>query len=105
MNGHGTTQRIVNLVTQESIGEGPAAKPGKATPENVGHALRKLARYAEEEGIKSLALPRLAGVGKLEWDEVKPLIARYLGNLGNLGIPVIVYSVYRSAKAADEGLD
>jgi O-acetyl-ADP-ribose deacetylase (regulator of RNase III) len=98
----GRARRIVNLVTQESIGQGPAAKPGKATLENVGHALKKLARLTKGEGIGSVALPRLAtGVGKLEWEDVKPLIERYLGGLG---IPVIVYSTYRSGKAAAEGI-
>jgi O-acetyl-ADP-ribose deacetylase (regulator of RNase III) len=98
----GGTRRIVNLVTQNSIGEGPSARPGAATLENVGHALRKLAKFIDEEGIKSLALPRLAtGVGKLEWDEVKPLVQRHLGDLA---IPVFVYTTYRAGKAAAEPL-
>jgi O-acetyl-ADP-ribose deacetylase (regulator of RNase III) len=98
----GGTRRIVNLVTQETLGQGPSAKPGKATLENVGHALRKLAKFIGDEGIKSLALPRLAtGVGKLEWENVKPLVARHLGDLD---IPIFVYAVYRAGKQADEGL-
>jgi O-acetyl-ADP-ribose deacetylase (regulator of RNase III) len=96
----GVTRRIVNLVTQGSVGDGPAAKPGKATLENVGQALRKLAKLVESEGIKSLALPRLAtGVGGLEWEAVKPVIERYLGQLN---VPVFVYTLYRSGKAAAE---
>jgi O-acetyl-ADP-ribose deacetylase (regulator of RNase III) len=98
----GGTLGIVNLVTQDSIGEGPAAKPGRATLENVGHALRNLAKFIQDEDIKSLALPRLAtGVGKLEWDEVKPLVHRYLGDLP---ISIFVYTTYRSGKAAAEPL-
>jgi O-acetyl-ADP-ribose deacetylase (regulator of RNase III) len=98
----GGARRIVNLVTQDTVGQGPAAKPGKATLENVGHALRKLAKFIGDEGIKSLALPRLAtGVGKLDWEDVKPLIERHLGGLG---IPVLVYAVYRAGKQADEKL-
>ncbi|MDR2857949.1 MAG: macro domain-containing protein [Novosphingobium sp.] len=96
----GRGQRIVNLVTQNSIGDGPSAKPGKATLENVGHALRKLAKFIADEGVKSLALPRLAtGVGKLEWEDVKPLVQRHLGDLG---IPVFIYTVYRPGEAAAE---
>jgi O-acetyl-ADP-ribose deacetylase (regulator of RNase III) len=102
VRAEGGTQRIVNLVTQESIGQGPAAKPGRATLENVGQALRKLAKFIEDEKIKSVALPRLAtGVGKLEWEDVKPLVQRYLGNLD---IPIMVYTVFRSGKAAAEKL-
>jgi O-acetyl-ADP-ribose deacetylase (regulator of RNase III) len=96
----GGTLQIVNLVTQDTIGDGPTAKPGKATLENVSHCLRKLAKFIEDEGIKSLALPRLAtGVGKLEWSDVQPLVERHLGDLG---ISVFVYTTYRAGKAAEE---
>ena len=50
----------------------------------------------------SVALPRLAtGVGGLAWDDVQPLMAQYLGDLG---VPVIIYSTYRKDVQADEGL-
>ncbi|ADV00964.1 macro domain-containing protein [Alicycliphilus denitrificans] len=98
----GGVRRIVNLVTQNTLGQGPAAKPGKASVENVRAALQNLAKVIRQEGIKSVALPRLAtGVGGLEWDDVRPLITQYLGELG---IPVIVYSTYRKDVQADEGL-
>lgn len=98
----GGVRHIVNLVTQNTLGQGPAAKPGKASVENVRAALQNLAKLIRQEGIKSVALPRLAtGVGGLEWDDVKPLITQYLGELG---IPVIVYSTYRKDVQADEGL-
>ena len=65
-------------------------------------ALQNLARFVRQEQITSVALPRLAtGVGGLEWDEVRPLITQYLGELG---VPVIVYSTYRKDMQADEGL-
>ena len=57
--------------------------------------------YGTEEQKKRW-LPRLAtGVGGLAWDDVKPLITQYLGDLA---VPVIVYSTYRKDVQADEGL-
>lgn len=58
VDADGATRRIVNLLTQNMRGEGPAAKPDKATLENVGHTLKALAQYVQKEGINSLALPR-----------------------------------------------
>jgi len=91
--------RIVNLLTQE-----PAAahgsKPGKATTHNVNLALKELRNLIEDEGFESVALPRLAtGVGGLDWEQVKPLIERHLGDLA---IPVYVYTTYRKGEQAKE---
>ncbi|MBS3019206.1 hypothetical protein DJFAAGMI_01946 [Comamonas sp. PE63] len=98
----GGVRKIINLVTQNTMGQGPGAKPGKASVENVRRALQNLSRYIKEEKIQSVALPRLAtGVGGLEWEDVKPLISQYLGEAG---IPVIIYSTYRKGEKADEGL-
>lgn len=98
----GGVRRIANLVTQDTLGQGPSAKPGKATLENVRHALQNLARLVRQEGIRSVALPRLAtGVGGLEWAQVEPLVAQYLGDVG---VPVVVYTTYRKGQQADEGL-
>jgi len=93
--------RIVNLITQEGGYDGK--KPGKATVSNVNHALRQLKKIIKAENITSLALPRLAtGVGGLDWEEVKPLIA---SQLGDLGIPVYLYVVFHAGeKAAEPGL-
>ena len=64
--------------------------------------LSHLAKFIRQENIRSVALPRLAtGVGGLDWENVKPLIAQYLGDLN---IPVIVYTTYQKGVAADEGL-
>jgi O-acetyl-ADP-ribose deacetylase (regulator of RNase III) len=98
----GHKRRIVNLITQTELGERGSARPGPATLQNVEHALKKLAAYAQHEKVKSLALPRLAtGVGKLEWSDVKPLVTRHLGELG---IPVMVYETYRADTQANEKL-
>lgn len=76
--------------------------PGKATTHNVGHALKALRAIIQEQGIKSIALPRLAtGVGGLEWSEVKPLVEKHLGDLK---IPVVVYETYETGKKHAEKL-
>lgn len=91
--------RIFNLLTQEGEHH-PASKPGKATTANVNHSLRRLRHELEKGEIKSIALPRLAtGVGGLEWSEVLPLIRT---NLGDLGIPVYVYTHYQKGVHAEE---
>ncbi|QNP49410.1 macro domain-containing protein [Diaphorobacter aerolatus] len=98
----GGVRRILNLVTQDTLGQGPSAKPGKATIENVRHALQNMARHVRAENIGSVALPRLAtGVGGLEWEQVRPLVDQYLGELG---IPVIVYTTYQRNLPASEEL-
>ncbi|ODU08137.1 MAG: Appr-1-p processing protein [Rubrivivax sp. SCN 71-131] len=102
VNEDGSTRGIVNLLTQGMQSQDKSARPVKAKLEDVNRALRALARQVQDEGIKSLALPRLAtGVGALEWAEVKPLVEQHLGTLG---IPVIVYEVYRKDLKADEQL-
>jgi O-acetyl-ADP-ribose deacetylase (regulator of RNase III) len=94
-------RRIVCLFTQEA----PATKggrPGRATLQHVGHALRALRRLAEAEKFASIAVPRLAtGVGGLEWNDVRPLVEQHLGDLG---IPVIVYTTFRAGVTAAEPL-
>lgn len=90
---------IINLMTQEPAPDNKA-HPGKASAQNVNHALKELRTIIEQEKISSVALPKLAtGVGGLDWDEVEPLIE---SQLGDLGIPVIVYVAYeKDTKAAE----
>ncbi|MCX7089818.1 MAG: macro domain-containing protein [Methylococcales bacterium] len=93
--------RIVNLITQEGVDEHDR-RLGKATVSHVNHALRALAKIISKEGFSSIALPKLAtGVGGLAWEHVEPLIEI---NLGPLGIPVYVYTVYRADQQAEEPL-
>lgn len=93
--------RIVNLLTQEPS-EASAGTPGKATLPNVNHALKNLAELIVEEGIGSIALPRLAtGVGGLDWIDVRPLVTKHLSGLG---IPVVIYTTYHKGVRADEKL-
>ncbi|MDE2613857.1 MAG: macro domain-containing protein [Burkholderiales bacterium] len=98
----GSTRGIVNLLTQGMQSQDKGARPVKARLEDVNHVLRALAKHVQDKGIKSVALPRLAtGVGALDWADVKPLIRQHLGGLG---IPVLVYDVYRKGHQADEQL-
>ena len=91
--------RVVSLFTQDAAYD-HGAKPGRASAENLNHALKALRKWAETEGVTSLALPRLAtGVGGMNWDEVHPLIEKHLGDLS---IPVYVYVTYRQGEQASE---
>lgn len=91
--------RIFNLLTQEGSLE-HGSRPGKATVANVNHALRRLRHALEKEGLKSLALPRLAtGVGGLEWSEVQPLIEKHLGDLATT---IFLYTNFQSGVQAQE---
>jgi O-acetyl-ADP-ribose deacetylase (regulator of RNase III) len=90
---------IINLLTQEAAAS-EGTHPGRAKPEYVNHALRQLAQIVAKEGIRSLALPRLAtGLGGLDFARVQPLLQQHLGELA---IPVFVYSTYHPGQAADE---
>jgi O-acetyl-ADP-ribose deacetylase (regulator of RNase III) len=94
-------RRIVSLFTQDAA-YNTGEKPGRAHTEHVNHALAALRKLAESEGLKSIALPRLAtGVGGLDWADVEPLIQRHLDGLG---VPVLVYSTFRKNEAAAEEL-
>jgi O-acetyl-ADP-ribose deacetylase (regulator of RNase III) len=91
--------RVISLLTQQ---EAPAhgAHPGKATAHNVNEALKELRALMREEAFESVALPRLAtGVGGLEWDDVRPLIERHLGDLD---IPIYLYTTFRPGVKAKE---
>jgi O-acetyl-ADP-ribose deacetylase (regulator of RNase III) len=95
----GPGHRIVSLLTQEPA---PSAggRPGRASTDHVNHALRALRLIAEQEKLTSIAMPRLAtGVGGLDWKDVKPLIERHLGDLK---IPVYLYSRFEKGKQAEE---
>jgi len=94
-------QRVISLFTQApGIGHGDHA--GKATLTHVGHALKALNQFVVEEQISSLALPRLAtGVGGLAWKDVHPLVKQHLGQLE---IPVFIYTTYVKAQSADESI-
>ena len=76
------------------------SRPGKATTTSVNHALRALKKLVEEEGLSSVALPRLAtGVGGLGWEDVRPLI---MDQLSDVDADIYVYSLFVPGKKAAE---
>ena len=86
---------ILNLATQDTL--------GGATLDIVRRALEALAAHYEAEGITSVAMPRIgAGLGGLEWHEVKALINDVLSDLP---LDVVVYEEYVKGVEADEGWD
>ena len=92
---------IINLMTQEEA-LSHNQPPGKAKTQYVNHALKELRKIIEKKNIESIALPKLAtGVGGLEWSDVRPLIEQHLGDLD---IPVILYTTYVAGKKAAEKL-
>jgi len=92
-------KRLIHLLTQEASPV-QGGRPGRATTVYINHALRELKLLIEKEGVKSLALPRLAtGVGGLKWEEVRPLIIQ---QLGDLAIPIHVYTVFHKGVKAKE---
>lgn len=92
-------KRVVSLFTQDSAYD-HGARPGRASAGNLNHALKALRKWVDTEGLASLALPRLAtGVGGMDWDEVRPLIEKHLGDLS---IPVYLYVTYHPSEQASE---
>lgn len=92
-------KRIVNLLTQDPS-TGHSGHPGAASLQHVNHALRELKKIVQEEGIKSIALPRLAtGVGGLKWEEVKPAIYHAFADLN---ANVYLYANFVKGQTADE---
>lgn len=92
-------KQVVNLLTQSGE-QGHGGTPGPARLEYVHHALRALRQFIEKEGVKSLALPKIATTaGGLDWKDVYPLIQQ---SLGDLAIPIFVYTTYHSGQAAVE---
>lgn len=90
---------LVNLFTQDAA-YAHGSKPGHATVSQVNHTLHALRNLVQKEKISSLALPRLAcGVGGLDWNDIKPLIDR---QLGDLNIPVYLYTNYQQGVKANE---
>lgn len=93
-------RQIVNLMAQEPAASQKGGNPGKASLSNLDHALKDLAKWIENENIDKLAIPKLAtGVGGLDWADVKVSIDRHLGDLN---IPVYVYTTFAKGVKAEE---
>lgn len=62
---------------------------GKSRMEDIESGLAALARDVQELGIKSIAIPPLgAGLGGLDWDEVRPRIEGALRDVPNLDVVI-----------------
>lgn len=91
--------RIISLFTQEAAYE-HGSKPGAASASHVNHALHALRAFVQKEKIQSIALPRLAcGINGLSWADIRPLIEHHLGDLD---IPVYLYTTYQKGVKAIE---
>jgi O-acetyl-ADP-ribose deacetylase (regulator of RNase III) len=90
---------VISLFTQnEAPFEG--VNPGKATVENINHALHALKKEISEKKLKSIAITKLAtGVGGLDWNNVSPIIKDVLKDMA---VTVYVYSHYEKGKTAVE---
>lgn len=85
---------VLNLATQDSR--------GGAEIEFVEECLENFTDYYKEEGITSLAIPRIAaGLGGLEWEDVKELLNEVLGPLP---IPIYVYENFEKFTLGNEDL-
>ena len=78
----GSDQWVLNFPTKKQW-----RKPSKLSYIEAG--LQKLADQYEQRGIREIAFPRLGcGNGGLNWDDVRPLMERYLRSLP---IPVYIH--------------
>lgn len=77
---------VFNLATQEHWNI-----PGKlAKLEHIDSSMRKMMEYALENNIKSIALPKIgAGLGGLNWDDVKEVIERISGEYQSVDLYVV----------------
>jgi len=93
------TRFIVSLFTRDGA-YNHGSKPGHASLSHVNRSLHALRSMAQKEKLSSIALPRIAcGVGGLNWNEVRPLIDK---QLGDLDIPVYIYLSYQKGVKAIE---
>ena len=81
--GHVTHPRfIINFPTKRHW-------RGKSRIEDIETGLEALVAEIQSRGIRSIAIPPLgAGLGRLEWSEVRPLIERALSNLPDVRVVV-----------------
>jgi O-acetyl-ADP-ribose deacetylase (regulator of RNase III) len=81
---------VFNLGTQDHYWR------DKATYEAIETSLRSMRRQADEEGLRSIALPRIgAGHGGLSWNKVKAVIEEVFGDWDGT---LIVYEEFAPEK-------
>ena len=68
------TGRVFNLVTKEKYNDHP-------TYDSVRGALEMMRGICETQGIKKVAMPKIAsGLDRLQWDKVSGIIREVFGN-------------------------
>ena len=83
---------ILNFATQDTI--------GGAKIEFVEKCLSDFSEYYTEKGITSLAMPRIAaGLGGIEWQDIKQLIFKVFDPME---IPIYVYEVFQQEIEANK---
>lgn len=88
-----STPWILNLATQYGT--------NGADLELVTTSLHTVAQYHKEEGLTSIAMPRIAaGLGGLTWETIKDIIQE---TMGKIDIPIFVYEEYKPDVRVDEG--
>lgn len=94
-------KRIINLMAQAPVeSKHSSGHPGKASISDVDRCLKNLAIYIQKEGIRSVALPRVAtGVGGLDWEDVEAAIIK---RLSDIPVDVFVYAQYKKDVKAEE---
>lgn len=91
---------VYNLLTQEAAPERSGGHPGKSSIGNVEKSLKRLGRYLEEHPVDTLAIPRLAtGVGGLEWDDIRAVVLKHLGNVS---ARIFIYDKYTKGQKGTE---
>ena len=87
-----STPWVLNLATQADL--------DGAEMSHVRSCLEWIVGNHHAEGLRSIAMPRIAaGLGSLDWEDVRTEIAALLGGIS---IPVFVYEHYVPGVRADE---
>ncbi len=87
-----TSPWVLNLATQSKVGRAELAY--------VHSCIKWIADHFEQEGITTMAMPRIAaGLGKLPWEPVEQIIQELLQPLP---LPVFLYDQYVKGVEADE---
>lgn len=86
---------VFNLATQEDYWR------SRATYGAVEETLTKMRKLADQEGIRSIAMPKIgAGYGGLSWNKVRPIIERVFSDWNGT---LYVYEEYAPEDARAHG--
>jgi len=84
--------RIVNLATQEDL--------YKANIHYLNKALKNLSKYLRKLEPSTIAMPKIGcGYGKLDWNDVRPLIEKHLAGIKHR---VFIYELFTEGERSQE---